>query len=158
MNLTLGASETNPGADRLRVAPDIAEAFHNHMKKFCRQTVIYLYFRRYIQVDLNIASEIQINDRLAAELFHMVVEGLSNIRRHTQAVRAGIGLRCAEGQVHLTVENDGIGNGNGNGGGHRVDPLFVPHSLSGRTQALGGEIKVESRGDGGTIVRIDIPL
>jgi len=111
-----------------------------------------------IQVDLDIASEIQINDRLAAELFHMVVEGLSNIRRHTQAVRAGIGLRCAEGQVHLTVENDGIGNGNGNGGGHRVDPLFVPHSLSGRTQALGGEIKVESRGDGGTIVRIDIPL
>src|SRR5579884_2428151 len=53
MNLTLSASETNPRADRLRVAPDIAEAFHNHMKKFCRQTVIYLYFRRYIQVDLN---------------------------------------------------------------------------------------------------------
>ncbi|HEU5090327.1 MAG TPA: histidine kinase, partial [Roseiflexaceae bacterium] len=39
-----------------------------------------------IDVQLKLSSDIQLSDRLAAEVFQMVAEGLSNIRRHTQAM------------------------------------------------------------------------
>jgi signal transduction histidine kinase len=103
-----------------------------------------------ISVDVDVSPEIWINDRLAAEVFHMAVEGLSNVRRHTEAIWAGIGLECADGHLQLKIENDGNGNG------HREK--FMPHSLSQRTNALGGKISVEGRQQGGTVVSIEIPL
>ena len=103
-----------------------------------------------IAVDVDVAPDVWINDRLAAEVFHMTVEGLSNIRRHTCANKAGIKLGCANGNLQLNIENDGNGK-NGN-------TKFLPHSLSGRANALGGEICVQGGQDGSTVVMIEIPL
>jgi hypothetical protein len=60
-----------------------------------------------IEVQIEGASDIRVNDRLAAEVFQMVVEGLSNIRRHTPALRATVGLECSHGHLILWIENDG---------------------------------------------------
>ena len=103
-----------------------------------------------ISVDVDVSPEIWINDRLAAEVFHMAVEGLSNVRRHTEAIWAGIGLECADGYLQLKIENDGNVD--------RNRERFMPHSLSQRTNALGGKISVEGRQQGGTVVSIEIPL
>ena len=43
-----------------------------------------------IQVQVDITGEAHVNDRLATEVFHIVAEGLSNIRRHTLATTASI--------------------------------------------------------------------
>jgi signal transduction histidine kinase len=43
-----------------------------------------------LNVHVDAAHDLKVNDRLAAELFQMVAEGLSNIRRHTHATQATI--------------------------------------------------------------------
>lgn len=63
-----------------------------------------------IQVVIDAPAELPVNDRLAAEVFQMVAEGLSNIRRHTQSNRATIGLECRDSHLILWIENEGAPN------------------------------------------------
>lgn len=102
-----------------------------------------------IAVSIEAEGEIRINDRLAAELFQMVAEGLSNIRRHTQSAGATIRLACANGRVILKIENEGEGT--------KPEP-FTPRSLSERISSLGGHLELEQHEDGRTAVIIGIPL
>jgi len=103
-----------------------------------------------IEVRVEAPHEISMNDRLAAEVFQMVAEGLSNIRRHTEAARALIGIECDERKFILRIENDRPP--------HVALPPFTPRSLGERAASLNGCLLVENPDAGGTIVRIEIPL
>ena len=100
-----------------------------------------------ILVQVRADTDIQVDDRLGTELFQMIVEGLSNIRRHTQSERAFIGLESKDGRLTLRIENDGS----------PPDP-FNPRSISERAQALGGRVNVETFGDYGTSVIVEVGL
>jgi signal transduction histidine kinase len=89
------------------------------------------------------------NDRLAAEVFQMVAESLSNVRRHTSAGRSEVRIEAAGDRLQLTVTNDEAGPG---------APDFHPRSLRERAAALGGTVRVEHPGPGTTAVCVDIPL
>src|SRR5215510_11204084 len=102
-----------------------------------------------IQVRVSAPDNIRINDRLAAELFHMVTEGLSNVRRHTEAQCAEAIVNCENGHLILQIENE---NPNG-----PAKTSFHPKSLSARAEALGGELTVFADDDNRTIVNIQIP-
>ncbi|MFL6210670.1 MAG: sensor histidine kinase [Pyrinomonadaceae bacterium] len=104
-----------------------------------------------IEVAVLADEPLVLHDRLAAELFQMIREGLSNIRRHTTARHAAISLRCQDGNVWLQIENDCASS-------PTVRPHFIPRSISERTTALGGQIAVTHRADGYTTVQISIPL
>ena len=78
----------------------------------------------HIDVQLEAAPDLYINDRLAAEVFQMVVEGLSNIRRHTQATSAKIELICQDDSLTLKIIND-------DAMGSTPAP-FIPRSISER--------------------------
>jgi signal transduction histidine kinase len=101
-----------------------------------------------IGVDIRVEGAVSISDRLAAEVFQIVAEGLSNIRRHTVAGRAVIGINCDDECFHLYIENDG---GPPSGG-------FLPKSIMERVAALGGDARVEGRADATTAVSVRIPL
>jgi signal transduction histidine kinase len=101
-----------------------------------------------IAVQVEAADDLHINDRLAAEVFQMAAEGLSNVRRHTEAKRAWIRLSEADGALRLAIENDGS----------RAAPSFRPRSLAGRAESLQGWTTVEGLPDGGTRVLVTIPL
>jgi signal transduction histidine kinase len=103
-----------------------------------------------ILVQVRADTNIELDDRLAAEIFQMIVEGLSNIRRHTQSVRAFIGLECSNNQLTLRIENDGTRGS--------VTKPFTPRSIAERAEALGGKARVETFGDAGTSVVVEIPL
>jgi signal transduction histidine kinase len=103
-----------------------------------------------IVVQVRADTDIQVNDRLATEMFQMIVEGLSNIRRHTQSARAFIGLECSDNRLTLRVENDGTRG--------TVPKPFTPQSIAERAKALGGRAYVETFGDAGTSVIVEIPL
>jgi signal transduction histidine kinase len=124
-----------------------------------RQSVLVAAVRRFvatfteathIAVQVDAASELYINDRLAAEVFHMVVEGLSNIRRHTHATRAAIGLASQDDRLIVRIAND---DANG-----VVPTSFIPRSISERAAALGGQACVERIAEGGVQVIVEIPL
>jgi signal transduction histidine kinase len=102
-----------------------------------------------ITISINTAPDLAINDRLAAELFQMVAEALSNIRRHTQATHAEISLTRHGNTVMLNIANkadDGSSS------------TFVPKSITERAGALGGRALVTRNEQNQTIVNIAIPL
>jgi signal transduction histidine kinase len=104
----------------------------------------------HIAVQVEVASDLYINDRLAAEVFQMIVEGLSNIRRHTHAAHASILLTCQDDCLIMRIANDDVDG---------VVPIhFIPRSISGRAAALGGQACVERVVGGGAQVIIEIPL
>jgi signal transduction histidine kinase len=103
-----------------------------------------------IAVEVEAAGGLVVNDRLAAELFQMMAEGLSNVRRHTEAKRARLRLAEAEGALQLAIENDGAPT--------RQAASFVPRSLADRAKALQGWVEVQALEAGGTRVLVTIPL
>jgi signal transduction histidine kinase len=103
-----------------------------------------------IDVEITAPEDFRVNDRLATEIFHLVAEGLSNIRRHTNAQRAEAELIYQNGNLVLQIENE---NPDG-----PARASFQPRSLTERTEVLGGELTVFVDDRNRTIVNIKIPL
>ena len=103
-----------------------------------------------IEVDVQIASHVNMNDRLAAELFQIVREGLSNIRRHTAATEARISMASVNGDMVLDIENDAS-----SADSHQT---FTPRSITERAIALGGRVSINVNNVGRTIVSVIIPM
>jgi signal transduction histidine kinase len=103
-----------------------------------------------IQVQVEANGAPHVNDRLAAEVFHIVTEGLSNIRRHTQAATASIVLVQKDGHLIVQIINDGVDG--------EAFYLFSPRSITERTIALGGRVYVERQGNAHAAVIAEIPL
>lgn len=102
-----------------------------------------------IRINIESAGEIRIDDRLAAEVFQMIAEGLSNIRRHTHAKTATIKMASSNGHLALQIENELVEDNS--------SLPFKPRSIAERTEALGGRWRVE-QSNGATSVIIEIPL
>jgi signal transduction histidine kinase len=102
-----------------------------------------------IAVEVKSTKEIGVKDRLAAEIFQMVTEGFSNIRRHTHSPRAEAELDYRSGVFVLNIKN---ANDNG------VQAAFHPRSLAERAAALGGQLEVYTDEKNHTVVSIHIPL
>jgi signal transduction histidine kinase len=90
-----------------------------------------------------------VGDRLAASLFQLVCEGVSNIRKHTEARDGAVCIGCANGRLRIEIANPHPG---------RAWRAFSPVSLTQRTVALGGTLQVLQGAGEHTIVEIDIPL
>jgi signal transduction histidine kinase len=103
-----------------------------------------------IEVEVKAASEININDRLAAELFQIVREGLSNIKRHTASSKATISILSRNGDMILDIENEASSLEGNN--------TFTPRSITDRAVALGGRVSVTVSDQGRTTVSVIIPM
>jgi signal transduction histidine kinase len=102
-----------------------------------------------ITVDVKATKEIGIKDRLAAEIFQMITEGFSNIRRHTHSRRVEAELDYGKDFFVMKIKNS---NENG------TRAVFHPRSLAERATALGGELEVYTDDENQTVVSIRIPL
>jgi signal transduction histidine kinase len=102
-----------------------------------------------IAVNVQATDQMMLNDRLAAEVFQMVTEGLSNIRRHTHAMQANIVLGHDDSHAVLRIEDQGAD-------GLALAP-FTPRSITERARALGGRVCVD-RHEHGSAVIVEIPL
>jgi len=103
-----------------------------------------------IGVDVKITTAANMNDRLAAEIFQIVREGLSNIRRHTNSAEARIRLTSMNGDIVLDIENDSSAG--------ESQRTFTPRSITERAVALGGRVSVNLSDGGCTIVSVLIPM
>ena len=115
-----------------------------------------------IQVDVKTHGKVEVNDRLAAELFQIVAEGLSNVRRHALCNEAGVDIACDNGRLTLQIKNRRPGrsgdlnlNRNDN---HNEQTLFTPRSIAERAALLGGDTKVSIDENNYTVVNVAIPL
>ena len=102
-----------------------------------------------IEIEVSADDNIQINDRLSAEVFQIITEGLSNVRRHTTSNHALIIIECDDKKLKLEIQNN---NPNGD-----VSINFIPKSITGRAEALGGQARVRNENNS-TKVSVEIPL
>jgi signal transduction histidine kinase len=115
-----------------------------------------------IKVDVAADGKIKVNDRLAAELFQIVAEGLSNVRRHAFCRDARVEISCKESLLLLQIKNSrprsGITPDGERGDGHDGIKSFRPHSIAERAASLGGDTQVFVDEKDYTVVSVGIPL
>jgi two-component system sensor histidine kinase UhpB len=105
-----------------------------------------------VQVDL---GEARLPGELALALYRAAQEGITNALRHGQARHLLVALRGGEGEVALTVTDDGQG----------LPPDWSERTghyglrwLAERAQALHGQLDVESAAPQGVQLRLRVPL
>ena len=102
-----------------------------------------------VDVELDAEGAPGINDRLAAEVFQIVTEGVSNICKHTRARTARVLLAREDGQLLIDISNPADGRAAQGG--------FAPRSIAGRVAALGGTLAVDA-GAAQTVLRVRVPI
>jgi len=80
-------------------------------------------------------------------------ETLANVARHARASKVGIEIRLEDGELRLTVQDDGVG----------FDPRAESRgnglaNLRRRAEALSGSLEIRSAPGGGTRVEMRVPL
>lgn len=102
-----------------------------------------------IDIVVGMEGEFDLGDRLAAEVFQIVNEGISNICKHTRAQHGRITLKCTNGWIRIRIENE-----------CPADQVveFTPRSIAERAGALGGRARMESAKNGMTVVHVEIPV
>lgn len=113
-----------------------------------------------IKVDVEARGKVKVNDRLAAELFQIVAEGLSNVRRHAFCRDARVEISCKNSSLLLQIKNSRPRTApeQERGDGHEISKTFRPHSIAERAASLGGDTKVFVDEKDYTVVSIGIPL
>ncbi len=89
-----------------------------------------------------------------AELYVIIQEALTNVRKHSGASSARVIFAPFNGQVQVTIEDDGSGFDpkglNGNQG-------FGLRSMRGRAEAVGAQLELNSTPGKGTRVIVRVP-
>ncbi|MFK3738887.1 sensor histidine kinase [Massilia sp. TN1-12] len=102
-----------------------------------------------VDVKLDAQAAPAINDRMAAQVFQIVTEGVNNICKHTRAKQATVTMSEDEGQLAIAIANPPDEGG--------APAAFVPVSIAERVQGLGGTLDVEATAQG-TRLRIRVPI
>jgi signal transduction histidine kinase len=103
-----------------------------------------------LNVEVNASADLPIYDRLAAELFQMIEEGLSNVRRHSTSTYARVEIDVKDGNLEMRLRNERV---------RRLgEASFTPVSISERAAALGGQTLVYTDKNFDTVVCVQIPL
>jgi signal transduction histidine kinase len=108
--------------------------------------------RRGTRVQLELAPDVRVDPAMREELLRIVREAVSNATRHAQPNVVTVEL-AADDAVTLRITDDGRGFDprNGRAGGHGLV------SMNERARLLGGELRIESRAEGGTRVEVVVP-
>jgi signal transduction histidine kinase len=100
-----------------------------------------------VDVTLDAAAAPAINDRMAAEVFQIVSEGISNICKHTDARSATVALSLDDGQLAIDIANPACS----------AVAAFLPVSIAERVAASGGHLAVVPS-PYQTLLRIRVPI
>jgi signal transduction histidine kinase len=107
--------------------------------------------RASVPVKVVAAPTERLPDQVEATAYFVVSECLANIDKHAQASSATVSVTPQDGQLLVTVRDDGVG-------GAGVDGGSGLQGLEDRVGALDGTLQVESAPGDGTIVDARIPL
>ena len=96
-----------------------------------------------------------ISEPLASELLATLREALSNVARHASASQVEISLSVAGGSCQLVIEDDGIGLDLATANASAGRGL---HNMRARAQHHGGQMNIDAKADGGTVLSWQLPL
>lgn len=106
--------------------------------------------RRLYGLELTLQVEdFPISDRMVGQIASIVQEGLSNICRHTLALRGEVTVGMRNDTVDIRIINDCDDD---------TPSAFTPRSITERVRSLGGKVSVSIEDARRTIVQVQIPV
>jgi len=115
-------------------------------------------FREHSGIDcqLMIADPcLDLSERYATAVFRILQESLTNVSKHAHASLVEISLSRVDGEVRLTVRDNGCGFVSTD---PRKPDAYGLMGLHERAHLLGGEIRIDSAPDRGTVINLTIPI
>jgi two-component system, NarL family, sensor histidine kinase UhpB len=141
-------SDVREIARRLRPEALDELGLHNALAALARRNSLH----GGIPIDARLKSALpELDHDAELAVYRITQESLTNVLRHADASSASVELRGDDGQVELTVADDG-GGLRGAQAGNGIK------GMKERALSLGGELKVLDRPTGGTEVRLTIPV
>jgi PAS domain S-box-containing protein len=108
-----------------------------------------------IAVDVRGAEGARCAQEVEIAFFRIAQEALSNVARHSQATKVRIEFADGDGEVMLTVEDDGVGfDPDGNG---RRKTGFGLTTMRERAEAVGGSLETASHSGRGVRITVRAP-
>lgn len=140
-----------------RIAADLRPVILDHLglvptlewltKDFSQRTGIH--------ADLDIVDEtLDVGGDAATAVFRIAQEALTNVARHSGADFVGIELKCGGGQITLRIQDNGKGL---TASDSRKARSFGLLGMRERALVLGGEVRISSPHEGGTLIEALIP-
>ncbi len=113
-----------------------------------------------IEIELQTTGEVRrLPTEIELALFRIAQEALNNVRRHSGASRAVVGLAFGPQTVRLTVEDDGRGFVVTDEGEGRVAAGQLGLAgMAERAETLGGTLSVRSTPGQGTTIAAEVPI
>ncbi len=102
------------------------------------------------------STDFQVDSGKSTAIFRLFQECLTNVARHAQAKSVRVSLRGEDGNLLLTVQDDGVGFAESS-----VSNATGSLGLLGmkeRAQACGGDVQISSSPGNGTTVSVSVPL
>ena len=99
------------------------------------------------------SASVAVDATVAIHVYRIMQEALSNVARHSGATRAWVRLRVAAGLLELDIEDHGVGMG-----------VATPRrglgivTMRERAALVGGTIEFARPREGGTLVRVRVPV
>ncbi len=115
-------------------------------------------FQRRTGIECKLAmpdKELEVDDSRATALFRILQESLNNVFRHARATQARIEVQRRDGQVSMTVADNGVGIFPGC---RRKATSFGLVGIKERVSTLGGEFRIKSGEENGTMLHVSIPV
>jgi signal transduction histidine kinase len=107
--------------------------------------------RSAIPVELQMAMEGRLPERVEVTAYYVVAEALTNVAKHAGASLVRVEVAAQDGRVRLGVRDDGVGGADPARGSGLV-------GLKDRVSATGGTLRVDSRPGQGTSLLVELPL
>ena len=109
-----------------------------------------------ISVQLNVTAEKpDVDESAAVELFLLVREALSNVRRHAHASSVTLSMDESDGELHVAIVDNGEGFDLAT---KRRDSQFGLRNMETRARLMGGTLDLQSTPGEGTSVCVALPL
>jgi signal transduction histidine kinase len=107
--------------------------------------------RSAIPVDLHIDTEARYPPTVEVTAYYVVAEALTNTTKHANASHLEVIVEQRDGNLRVCIRDDGVGGA----GTQRGSGLIGLHD---RVEAIGGTVDLTSPVDGGTVIRVSLPL
>jgi PAS domain S-box-containing protein len=104
-----------------------------------------------VPVELDVRTRARLPEPVEVAAYYVVAEALTNAAKHARASFVSVEADVIDGDLHVSVHDDGVGGANPARGSGLV-------GLADRVEALGGKLTLHSPPTGGTTLHIDVPL
>jgi signal transduction histidine kinase len=107
-----------------------------------------------IRVDFESDFSGRLPDETETHLFRIAQEALTNVARHAEAKHVRIGLASEDGEVRLTIRDDGRGLDAAPRNGRGLGMI----GMRARARSAGGDVNIRSKPGDGVLIEVRVPL